>query len=127
MIRKSVETRDWLHTLEPRSARSVMKRVVEEVTLIDKQVGTLYEEGTKKEQGSGEASVPCCDDDFCIKSLSVELLGSPCCTLYDCVSVTDGGSRHTPYSYSLTQGGKGYPYSRYIIIQCTYVRICTCI
>jgi hypothetical protein len=73
MIRKSVETRDWLHTLEPRSVRSVMKRVVEEVTLLDKQVSTLYEEGTKKEQGS------------------------------------DGGSR--TYSYSLTQGGKGYPYS----------------
>ena len=54
MIRKSVETRDWLHTLEPRSVRSVMKRVVEEVTILDKQVGTLYEEGAKKEQGSGE-------------------------------------------------------------------------
>ena len=54
MIRKSVETRDWLHTMEPRSVRSVMKRVVEEVTLLDKQVATLYEEGTKKEQGSGE-------------------------------------------------------------------------
>ena len=53
MIRKSVETRDWLHTLEPRSVRSVMKRVVEEVTLLDKLVGTLYEDGTKKEQGSG--------------------------------------------------------------------------
>ena len=55
MIRKSVETRDWLHTLEPRSVRSVMKRVVEEVTLLDKQVSTLYEDGTKKEQGSGIA------------------------------------------------------------------------
>ena len=54
MIRKSVETRDWLHTMEPRSVRSVMKRVVEEVTLLDKQVSTLYEDGTKKEQGSGK-------------------------------------------------------------------------
>ncbi|CAI8052278.1 Vacuolar protein sorting-associated protein 51 homolog [Geodia barretti] len=52
MIRKSVETRDWLHTLEPRSVRSGMKRVVEEVTLLDKQVATLYEDGAKKEQGS---------------------------------------------------------------------------
>ena len=34
--------------------RSVMKRVVEEVTLLDKQVSTLYEDGTKKEQDSGE-------------------------------------------------------------------------
>ena len=57
MIRKSVETRDWLHTMEPRSVRSVMKRVVEEVTLLYKQVSTLYEDGTKKEQGSGDFSL----------------------------------------------------------------------
>ena len=54
MIRKSVETRDWLNTIEPRNIRSVMKRVVEEVTVIDKQVGTLYEDGIKKDQGSGQ-------------------------------------------------------------------------
>ena len=54
MIRKSVETRDWLNTIEPRNIRSVMKRVVEEVTVIDKQVGTLYEDGVKKDQGSGQ-------------------------------------------------------------------------
>ena len=54
MIRKSVETRDWLNTIEPRNIRSVMKRVVEEVTVIDKQVGTLYEDGAKKDQGSGQ-------------------------------------------------------------------------
>ena len=57
MIRKSVETRDWLNTIEPRNVRSVMKRMVEEVTLIDKQVGALYKEGTRKEQGSGLSSV----------------------------------------------------------------------
>jgi len=54
MIRKSVETRDWLNTIEPRNVRSVMKRVVEEVGVIDKQVGSLYKEGSRKEQGSGE-------------------------------------------------------------------------
>ena len=54
MIRKSVETRDWLNSLEPRNVRAVMKRVVEEVTMIDKQVaGLLYIEGTKKETVSG--------------------------------------------------------------------------
>ena len=56
MIRKSVETRDWLNSLEPRNVRAVMKRVVEEVTIIDKQVGLLYIEGTKKEQGSGKGT-----------------------------------------------------------------------
>ena len=39
MLRKSVETRDWLNTVEPRSVRAVMKRVVEEVTAVDRQVG----------------------------------------------------------------------------------------
>ena len=38
MIRKSVEARDWLSTVEPRSVRAVMKRVVEDVSLIDNQV-----------------------------------------------------------------------------------------
>ena len=53
MIRKSVETRDWLNSLETRNVPAVMKRVVEEVTMIDKQVGLLYVEETKKEAVSG--------------------------------------------------------------------------
>ena len=54
MIRKSVETRDWLNTIEPRNVRSVMTRLVEELTCIDKQVGLLFEEGIKKSEGSGK-------------------------------------------------------------------------
>ena len=54
MICKSVETRDWLNTMEPCNICSVMRRLVEEVTTIDKQVGLLYEEGIKKTEGSGE-------------------------------------------------------------------------
>ena len=38
MLRKSVETRDWLNTIEPRNVRAVMKRVVEDITAIDSQV-----------------------------------------------------------------------------------------
>lgn len=38
MLRKSVETRDWLHGMEPRMVRPVMKRVIEELTNIDAQV-----------------------------------------------------------------------------------------
>jgi hypothetical protein len=38
MLRKSVETRDWLSTLDPRNVRAVMKRVVEDTTAIDVQV-----------------------------------------------------------------------------------------
>lgn len=37
MLRKSVETRDWLHSLEPRTVRAVMKRVMEDMATIDSQ------------------------------------------------------------------------------------------
>lgn len=40
MLRKSVETRDWVNTIEPRNVRAVMKRVVEDTTSIDVQVVT---------------------------------------------------------------------------------------
>ena len=53
MIRKSVETRDWMNTIEPRNVRAVMKRIVEDVTSIDTQVGQLYEEGVRKAHSSG--------------------------------------------------------------------------
>ena len=53
MIRKSVETRDWLSTIEPRNVRAVMKRVVEDITAIDTDVGLLYEEGSRKAHSSG--------------------------------------------------------------------------
>ncbi|XP_040575275.1 vacuolar protein sorting-associated protein 51 homolog [Lepeophtheirus salmonis] len=52
MIRKSVETRDWLNTVEPRTVRAVMKRIVEETTSIDRLVGELYEEGFRKARSS---------------------------------------------------------------------------
>ncbi|XP_063717211.1 vacuolar protein sorting-associated protein 51 homolog [Symsagittifera roscoffensis] len=52
MIRKSVETRDWINTIEPRTVRAVMKRVVEDITSVDKYVGQLYEEGKRKERSS---------------------------------------------------------------------------
>ena len=52
MIRKSVETRDWLSSVEPRSVRSVMKRVIEDIAAIDGQVGQLYEEGMRLERSS---------------------------------------------------------------------------
>jgi len=52
MIRKSVETRDWLNTVEPRNVRAVMRRVVEDLTSMDVQVGELFEAGPRKIQGS---------------------------------------------------------------------------
>ncbi|KAK1150836.1 hypothetical protein AOXY_G33221 [Acipenser oxyrinchus oxyrinchus] len=50
MLRKSVETRDWINTIEP--AMCAMKRVVEDTTAIGVQVGLLYEEGVRKAQSS---------------------------------------------------------------------------
>lgn len=47
MIRKSVENRDWLNCLEPRSVRAVMKRVVEELSNFESVVGNLYESGMR--------------------------------------------------------------------------------
>ncbi|XP_065212386.1 vacuolar protein sorting-associated protein 51 homolog [Planococcus citri] len=52
MLRKSVETRDWLHGMEPRMVRPVMKRVIEELTNTDAQVGVLFEEGAKADRSS---------------------------------------------------------------------------
>ncbi|CAH0556107.1 unnamed protein product [Brassicogethes aeneus] len=53
MLRKSVETRDWLHTIEPRTVRAVMKRVVEDISAIDTTVALLYEDpGTATEHSS---------------------------------------------------------------------------
>lgn len=52
MLRKSVETRDWMNALEPRNVRAVMKRVVEDITAVDMRVGQLYEEGARNERSS---------------------------------------------------------------------------
>ena len=88
MIRKSVEARDWLHTIEPRNVRSVMKRLVEDVTLMDKQVGLLFEEGNKKTEGSGDYRSR---DYHVIRHLS---------------------ETSRTFTYSITKGGHGgYPYS----------------
>lgn len=52
MLRKSVETRDWLNCLEPRSVRAVMKRIVEELTAIENVLIGLYDTGTRTSASS---------------------------------------------------------------------------
>lgn len=42
LLRKSVETRDWLNTIEPRTVRAVMKRVIEDITAIGKLTNLRY-------------------------------------------------------------------------------------
>ncbi|XP_026471225.1 vacuolar protein sorting-associated protein 51 homolog [Ctenocephalides felis] len=45
MLRKSVETRDWLNTIEPRTVRAVMKRVVEELGRLEKHLSGMFVDG----------------------------------------------------------------------------------
>lgn len=52
MLRKSVETRDWINCLEPRSVRAVMKRIVDELTNIDGTLDELFESGSMKNNTS---------------------------------------------------------------------------
>ncbi|XP_058800448.1 vacuolar protein sorting-associated protein 51 homolog [Phymastichus coffea] len=56
MLRKSVETRDWLHTIEPRTVRAVMKRVVEDITAIESQVTALYDDNDGQVDRSSDSS-----------------------------------------------------------------------
>lgn len=49
MLRKSVETRDWINCLEPRSVRAVMKRIVDELTNIDGTLEELFDSGGKQD------------------------------------------------------------------------------
>lgn len=52
MLVKSVDTRDWLSCVEPKSVRAVMKRIVEELTTIDWRLSQFLEEGKRTEKGS---------------------------------------------------------------------------
>uniref|UniRef100_A0A182S6Q2 Vacuolar protein sorting-associated protein 51 homolog n=1 Tax=Anopheles maculatus TaxID=74869 RepID=A0A182S6Q2_9DIPT len=61
MLRKSVETRDWLNCLEPRSVRAVMKRVVEEISAIEAVLGELYDSSVAPHGGGGSRTTASSD------------------------------------------------------------------
>lgn len=52
MIKKSVDACDWLSSVEPKSVRAVMKRIVHDLSLIDAEVGQLFEEGSRTDRSS---------------------------------------------------------------------------
>lgn len=56
MLRKSVETRDWINCLEPRSVRAVMKRVIDEFTSIDGTLEELFDSGQLNTTTSSDSS-----------------------------------------------------------------------
>ncbi|CAH8675507.1 unnamed protein product [Schistosoma haematobium] len=47
LLRKSVEARDWLKNLEPRTVRSAVKRVIEDLASLDQQVSQLFSSNTR--------------------------------------------------------------------------------
>lgn len=51
ILRKSVESRDWLNCLEPRSVRAIMKRVVEELNAIEIVVSELFKGSNQQHCG----------------------------------------------------------------------------
>lgn len=66
MLRKSVESRDWLNCLEPRSVRAVMKRVVEELNAIEIVVNELFKgnnQQQQQQQGGGQGSITTASSD----------------------------------------------------------------
>jgi hypothetical protein len=56
MLRKSVETRDWINCLEPRSVRAVMKRYVDEMANIETTLEELFESGQVNTTASSDSS-----------------------------------------------------------------------
>ncbi|VDP90327.1 unnamed protein product [Echinostoma caproni] len=57
LLRKSVEARDWLKSLEPRSVRSVVKRVIEDLNELDHQISQLLPLNARnKDRGSESRS-----------------------------------------------------------------------
>ncbi|KAL5108074.1 hypothetical protein TcWFU_008311 [Taenia crassiceps] len=54
MMRKSVEARDWLRCLEPRTVRSVIRRVLEDLANIDFQVSQLLPPSTTGRSRGGK-------------------------------------------------------------------------
>lgn len=64
MLRKSVESRDWLNCLEPRSVRAVMKRVVEELNAIEIVVNELFSHQQQSAGGgAGQGSITTASSD----------------------------------------------------------------
>ena len=58
MICKSLETRDWLNSIEPRHVRAAMKRVVEDITSVEVQVAQVFEEGNRQRVAGSSSSRP---------------------------------------------------------------------
>ena len=52
LIRKCIESNDWLASVEPKSVKSIMRTIIDEVAVIDHEVGQLFEEGSRTDRSS---------------------------------------------------------------------------
>ena len=74
MLRKSVETRDWLGTVEPRNVCAIMKCVVKDITAIDVQV---QDQEPREAGGKGGAEVCWEGGPRCLKRVPEGSRGNP--------------------------------------------------
>lgn len=56
LIRKCIESGDWLTTVEPKSVKSIMRTIIDEIAIIDVEVGQLFEEGHRTDRGDSDSS-----------------------------------------------------------------------
>ena len=52
LIRKCIESNDWLITIEPKSVKTIMRTIIDEIGIIDNEVGQLFEEGNHTDRSS---------------------------------------------------------------------------
>lgn len=52
LIRKCIESNEWLATVEPKSVKSIMRTIIDEIAVIDSEVGQLFEEGARTDRSS---------------------------------------------------------------------------
>lgn len=52
LIRKCIESSDWLATIEPKAVKSIMRTIIDEIAVIDHEVGQLFEEGHRTDRSS---------------------------------------------------------------------------
>lgn len=52
LIRKCIESSEWLVAIEPKAVKSIMRTIIDEIAVIDHEVGQLFEEGSRMDRSS---------------------------------------------------------------------------
>lgn len=56
LIRKCIDAGDWLTTIEPKSVKSIMRTIIDEISNIDFEVGQLFEEGSRTDRAGSDST-----------------------------------------------------------------------